>query len=68
MSVPKCPIKTAAFDRPDTCDPECAKLVDVWEIIEYDRRDYIGCVCADAAIALDPMKFIARPRNIMEAD
>ena len=65
---PRCPLRMAGFDQPDTCDERCAKLMEVWEILDYDKRDYIGGVCADAAIALDSMRYVVRPRNVMEVD
>lgn len=52
----RCPFRMKGFDQPDTCDPECAWLVDVevWSHDEYYelRKERVGPVCAVAASAM----------------
>ena len=68
MSVPKCPIKTAAFDRPDTCQPDCAWLVDVWRTEWGEEREYVGKACTFAVYTVDMRDYDVRPVNVLEAD
>ena len=41
---PRCPLRVAGFDQPDTCDPRCAKLMKMNDSEQYR-------MCADALIA-----------------
>ena len=65
---PRCPLRMAGFDQPDTCDERCAKLVHVWKIIDCEEEEYIGLVCADATVALNRMDYYISPANVMEVN
>ena len=64
----RCPLRMKAFDKPDTCDPDCALLVHVTHWDDYELRTVDdGVMCAITATAVQG-GFTVEPLNTMEVD